>query len=89
MTESPAIQLSDVEAAERLAQVAYTPAERALMLDTVDAQLRHAVARRQVTLPETLGPREPFRSAPTGLHDARSRTSGSAAGGDGDAARPR
>ena len=60
MTESPAIKLSDIEAAERLAQVEYTPAERALMLDTVDAQLRHAVARRKVALPETLGPASRF-----------------------------
>jgi Asp-tRNA(Asn)/Glu-tRNA(Gln) amidotransferase A subunit family amidase len=60
VTESPAIQLSDIEAAERLAQVVYTPEERALMLDTIDAQLRHAVARRQVSLPTDLGPASRF-----------------------------
>jgi Asp-tRNA(Asn)/Glu-tRNA(Gln) amidotransferase A subunit family amidase len=60
VTESPAIQLSDIEAAERLAQVVYTPEERALMLDTLDVQLRHAVARRAVSLPVDLGPASRF-----------------------------
>jgi Asp-tRNA(Asn)/Glu-tRNA(Gln) amidotransferase A subunit family amidase len=60
VTESPAIQLSDIEAAERLAQVAYTAEERALMLDTLDVQLRHAVARRAVSLPVDLGPASRF-----------------------------
>jgi Asp-tRNA(Asn)/Glu-tRNA(Gln) amidotransferase A subunit family amidase len=60
VTDSPVIQLSDIEAAERLAQVVYTPEERALMLDTIDAQLRHAVARRQVSLPMDLGPASRF-----------------------------
>ncbi len=60
MTEKPAITLSDIEAAERLAQVAYTAEERALMLDTFDAQLRHAAARRRVSLPVDLGPASRF-----------------------------
>jgi Asp-tRNA(Asn)/Glu-tRNA(Gln) amidotransferase A subunit family amidase len=60
VTESPAIQLSDIEAAERVLGVAYTPDERALMLDSIDAQLRHAVARRQVSLPIGLGPASRF-----------------------------
>ena len=60
LTEIPAIQLSDIEAAERLAQVVYTAEERALMLDNIDAQLRHAVARRTVSLPVDLGPASRF-----------------------------
>jgi Asp-tRNA(Asn)/Glu-tRNA(Gln) amidotransferase A subunit family amidase len=60
VTETPMIQLSDIEAAERLAHVVYTAEERALMLDTIDAQLRHAVARRQVSLPVDLGPASRF-----------------------------
>ncbi len=60
VTETSAIRLSDLEAAEHMALVAYTPQERALMLDTVDAQLRHAVARRQVSLPWDLGPASRF-----------------------------
>jgi Asp-tRNA(Asn)/Glu-tRNA(Gln) amidotransferase A subunit family amidase len=60
VTESPAIQLSAIEAAERLAQLVYTAEERALMLDTMDAQLRHAVARRTVSLPMDLGPASRF-----------------------------
>jgi Asp-tRNA(Asn)/Glu-tRNA(Gln) amidotransferase A subunit family amidase len=60
VTESPVIQLSDIEAAERLANVVYTAEERTLMLDTMDAQLRHATARRQVSLPVDLGPASRF-----------------------------
>ncbi len=60
MTESPAIQLTDIEAAERLVGVAYTEQERTLMLDNMDAQLRHAIARRQVSLPVDLGPASRF-----------------------------
>ena len=60
VTEIPVIQLSDIEAAERMALVVYTPEERTLMLDTIDAQLRHAVARRQVSLPWDLGPASRF-----------------------------
>ena len=60
MTDSPALQLSDIEAAERLAGVVYTPDERALMLDSIDVQLRHAVARRTVSLPAGLGPASRF-----------------------------
>jgi Asp-tRNA(Asn)/Glu-tRNA(Gln) amidotransferase A subunit family amidase len=60
VTDTPPIQLSDIEAAERLLQVVYTAEERALMLDTIDAQLRHAVARRRVSLPVDLGPASRF-----------------------------
>jgi Asp-tRNA(Asn)/Glu-tRNA(Gln) amidotransferase A subunit family amidase len=60
VTNSPVITLSDIEVAERLAQVVYTEEERALMLDTLDAQLRHAAARRAVVLPMDLGPASRF-----------------------------
>jgi hypothetical protein len=60
VTETAAIQLSDIEAAERLAGVAYTADERALMLDNIDGQLLHTLARRRMTLPADLGPASRF-----------------------------
>jgi Asp-tRNA(Asn)/Glu-tRNA(Gln) amidotransferase A subunit family amidase len=60
VTDSAAIQLSDIEAAERLAGVVYTAEERALMLDTIEGQLHHALARRRVALPTDLGPASRF-----------------------------
>ena len=60
MTESCAIRLTDIEAAERLAGVVYTAEERALMLDNIEGQLHHTLARRQVTLPPDLGPATRF-----------------------------
>jgi Asp-tRNA(Asn)/Glu-tRNA(Gln) amidotransferase A subunit family amidase len=54
------ITLDAIAAAETVAGVAYTDAERALMLDGVQAQVELALRRRQVALPWDLGPAQRF-----------------------------
>lgn len=55
-----ALTLDAVAAAETVAGVAYTAAERALMLDAVQAQVELALRRRLVSLPWDLGPATRF-----------------------------
>ena len=54
------IATSDIAAAERLAGVTYTPAERDLMRPALETQLRHATARRAVEMSWHLGPATRF-----------------------------
>ncbi len=54
------LSLGDIEAAERVAGVAYTSDERGLVLGSIEPQLRHAIARRAVSLPADLGPASRF-----------------------------
>ncbi len=54
------ISSRDIEAAERLMGVAYSAAERDLMRPALEAQLRHAIARRGVDMPWHLGPATKF-----------------------------
>lgn len=49
MTSAP-LTLADIEAAEKLAGLGYTPQERALMLDNLEGQIASAQARRAVRL---------------------------------------
>ncbi len=59
MTDT-AITAEIIAAAERLAGVAYTEAERAQMLDNIAAQLDLAQQRRRVALPAALAPATKF-----------------------------
>jgi Asp-tRNA(Asn)/Glu-tRNA(Gln) amidotransferase A subunit family amidase len=59
VTETP-IEAETIAAAERLAGVDYTEAERAAMLDTIAAQVDLAQRRRAVTLPVDLAPATRF-----------------------------
>ena len=59
MTEAP-IEAETIAAAERLAGVDYTEAERAAMLDNIAAQVDLARRRRSVTLPVDLAPATRF-----------------------------
>ncbi len=59
MTET-AISAETIAAAERLAGVSYTEAERAQMVENIAAQLELAQRRRQVTLPVALAPATRF-----------------------------
>jgi Asp-tRNA(Asn)/Glu-tRNA(Gln) amidotransferase A subunit family amidase len=54
------ITAATIAAAESLAGVAYTEAERALMLDNIAAQIDLARQRRAVALPETMAPATRF-----------------------------
>ena len=47
---TPEITLETIAAAERLMGVSYTPAERRQMLDNLEGQIAHAIARRAVPL---------------------------------------
>jgi Asp-tRNA(Asn)/Glu-tRNA(Gln) amidotransferase A subunit family amidase len=47
---APSLTLSDIEGAERLAGVGYTPQERQLMLDNLEGQIASARQRRAVRL---------------------------------------
>jgi Asp-tRNA(Asn)/Glu-tRNA(Gln) amidotransferase A subunit family amidase len=60
MTDAPTITLADIEAAERLACVTYTPAERTLMLDSIEGQLGHIRARRKLVFTTDLAPATRF-----------------------------
>jgi Asp-tRNA(Asn)/Glu-tRNA(Gln) amidotransferase A subunit family amidase len=59
VAENP-ITTEDIAGAERLAGVAYTDAERALMLDNIASQIELARQRRAVSLPGTLPPATRF-----------------------------
>jgi len=61
------IRLEDIAGAERLAGVAYTGAERALMLDNLAGQIALARQRRAVTLPDDLPPATRFDPRPPGF----------------------
>ncbi|MBV9750293.1 MAG: amidase, partial [Acetobacteraceae bacterium] len=54
------ITAANIEGAEALAGIAYTAAERELMLDNVAAQVELAQRRRAVRLPDDLGPATRF-----------------------------
>ena len=56
----PVIDAATIAAAERLAGVAYTDAERAQMLESIAAQIQLAQRRRAVTLPVALPPATRF-----------------------------
>ena len=60
MADPNEISASTIAAAERLAQVRYTEAERALMLETIGEQIALAASRRNVALPTGLGPATRF-----------------------------
>ncbi|MFP5248423.1 MAG: amidase, partial [Acidobacteriota bacterium] len=49
-----------IAAAERLLGVAYTPAERALMLDNLEGQIAAATSRRALALPNAAPPATRF-----------------------------
>ena len=55
-----AIPVESIAAAERLLGVAYTEAERAMMAESIAAQIDLARQRRSVRLPETLAPATRF-----------------------------
>jgi Asp-tRNA(Asn)/Glu-tRNA(Gln) amidotransferase A subunit family amidase len=54
------LTLDAIAAAEAIAGVAYTDAERALMLDGLKGQIELTLRRRQTTLPWDLGPAQRF-----------------------------
>lgn len=56
-----------IAAAETIAGVAYTEAERALMLATLPLQAEQAARRRTVALPASLGPASRFDPRPPGF----------------------
>jgi Asp-tRNA(Asn)/Glu-tRNA(Gln) amidotransferase A subunit family amidase len=64
---SEAISAETIAAAERLLGVAYTAAERALMLDNIGAQIALARQRRSVALPADLPPATRFDPRPPGF----------------------
>jgi Asp-tRNA(Asn)/Glu-tRNA(Gln) amidotransferase A subunit family amidase len=63
----PPITADTIAAAERIAGVEYTEAERALMLDNIGAQIALAHERRAVALPPTLPPATRFDPRPPGF----------------------
>ena len=63
-TEITAVQIA---AAEALAGVSYTAAERQLMLDNITAQIELAQRRRALRLPNDLGPATRFDPRPPGF----------------------
>jgi len=56
-----------IAAAEALAGVTYTPAERALMRDNLAPQVEQALLRRAVNLPTDIGPATRFDPRPPGF----------------------
>ena len=61
------ITAAQIAAAEALAGVSYTAAERQLMLDNITAQIELARRRRAVRLPDDLGPATRFDPRPLGF----------------------
>ena len=59
MHETP-ITIADIEAAERLAGVAYSASERELMLGNIEDQLTATLARRRLRLPNAAPPASRF-----------------------------
>lgn len=62
-----AIEVHDIEAAERLLGVTYTPAERRLMLGNLEEQIARAVTRRALRLPNAAAPATRFDPRPPGF----------------------
>ncbi|HVJ56025.1 MAG TPA: amidase [Aliidongia sp.] len=60
MTDEAPITPATIEAAERLLGIAYTEAERRLMIEGFEEQITAALARRAVPMPDTLAPASRF-----------------------------
>ena len=58
--ENTPITLEVIEAAERIAGVSYTRAERELMVDNLDGQIEAARARRALIFPNHVPPASRF-----------------------------
>ena len=54
------ITTDTIAATEQILGIAYTPAERALMLDNLDGQIEAAQARRKIVFPNDLQPASRF-----------------------------
>jgi Asp-tRNA(Asn)/Glu-tRNA(Gln) amidotransferase A subunit family amidase len=67
VTEGPPITLDVIAAAEILAGVSYTPAERALMMGNLAEQIALARHRRALHLPVDIGPALRFDPRPRGF----------------------